>query len=181
MDRDPIAEQDEAARVFEERTGRKSTDPAPPGFLHMRMGPNGQLQVETSGYERDPEDDFDPFKRAGIERVHRSPSEIEAPPTAVFGRFPAGTDPKAAVAEVVGVMFPGSSEVPADGYARKSHPDAIEADVIEDDPDPKESSQTWWYHCTIDPDANTMTIDLEPCLDARCLHGHVGLILPPRT
>jgi hypothetical protein len=88
--RDPIAEQDEAARVFLERTGRKSTDPAPPAFLHMR---------------------------------------VHSTPTAVFGRFPGGTDPLAAVREVFSEMFPTGQII---GGPEK-YPDAIEADVIEGD------------------------------------------------
>src|SRR5262245_33728486 len=64
-DRDPVAEQDEAARAFEARTGRRSTDPAPPSVMHLRMTP-----------------------------------------TAVFGRFPGGTDPRAALGEVWREMFP---------------------------------------------------------------------------
>jgi hypothetical protein len=83
--RDPIAEQDEAARQFLERTGRRSTDPSPPAFLHVRTTPN-----------------------------------------AVFGRFPGGTDPRAAVGVVFAEMFP-DGQVDADPY-----PDAIEATVIED-------------------------------------------------
>lgn len=102
-DRDPIAEQEEAARVFEERMGRKSTDPAPPAVLHMKLRPDGEIEIEQT-------------------------------PTMVFGRFPGGTDPQAALREVFDTMFPGSIEVPNTGYARKSkYPDAIEADVIEDD------------------------------------------------
>jgi hypothetical protein len=90
-ERDPIAEQDEAARVFLEQTGRKSTDPAPPKVLHLRLNA----------------------------------------PTAVFGRFPGGTDPLAAVREVFATMFEGTIETGA--AAPGPYPDAIEADVVESD------------------------------------------------
>jgi hypothetical protein len=104
--------------------------------MRMAIGPDGKMRVDTYGYERDPDDEFDPFKRAGIERTHHSPSEIEETPTAVFGRFPGGTDPRAAVSEVFTTMFPDAVEVPASGYARQSkHPEAIDADVIEDPPE----------------------------------------------
>lgn len=93
--RDPVAEQDEAARAFLEATGRKSTDPSPAAVLRMRAMPN-----------------------------------------AVFGRFPGGTDPRAAMSEVFAEMFDNGIEVSGDGYARQSkYPDAIEADVIEDEPE----------------------------------------------
>jgi hypothetical protein len=123
--RDPIAEQDEAARVFLERTGRKSTDPAPPGILHMRITP-----------------------------------------TAVFGRFPGGTDPRAAVHAVFSEMFEGTfEEVPASGYARKGqskYPDAIEADVIEDDTDSEESGR--WRTEDAPPDGK-WTVSYEICAE----------------
>lgn len=128
--RDPVAEQDEAARRFEERTGRWPTDPAPPGVMHMTRRPDGSIEAHTYGYERDPDDEFDPFQRAGIERVHHAPAEIEETPTGVFGRFPGGTDPRAALTEVFATMFPsGRHPIP------DPHPDAIEADVVEAEPE----------------------------------------------
>lgn len=131
--RNPIAEQDEAARRFEERTGRKSTDPAPFGTMRMGIGPDGRVHAETFGYDRDPDDEFDPFKRAGIERVHHSPAEIEQQPDWVFGRFPGGTDPKAAVGEVVRAMFNTDDGRPYE-QPDEPRPDAIEANVVEREP-----------------------------------------------
>lgn len=100
--RDPIAEQDEAAHRFKEVMGRKPSDPSPPGFLQVTAGPDGQIEAHTYG-ERNPlTEDVDWFERRGIPRTHHDLSEL---PTGVFGRFPAGTDPAAALSEVFGAMF----------------------------------------------------------------------------
>lgn len=94
--RDPVAEQDEAARAFLEATGRKSTDPSPTAVLHMRA----EVQIEQT-------------------------------PNAIVGHFPGGTDPRAAIGKVfAAAQHLGMLTSPASKY-----PDAIEADVIEDEPE----------------------------------------------
>lgn len=170
--RDPVAEQDEAARRFKERTGRDSTDPAPPGVMRFGIGPDGRVRAETLGYTRDPNDDFDPFKSAGIERVHHQPAAIEAPVDEVRLTTSAATPIREALVELFNEPDAQRMITESAALAAK-RADAIEANVVDTKVDP----EAFWYHCTIDPNENTMTLDLEPCRDPRCLHAHVGLVL----
>lgn len=107
--RDPVREQDEAARRFEEATGRNPMDPAPPAVLHWKNG-----RAVVYGPSGNPETaDVDHFARHGIE-VERRPLE-ELPPgqrgfLGVAGRFPAGTDPRAALGEVFEAFMELDSE-----------------------------------------------------------------------
>ena len=129
-DRDPIGEQDDAARRYEEHTGRKSTDPVSAATMRVRTGPNGEMIVETSHGDLDRPGRIDHFARRGIKRTVNP--ELGAPPDAVFLRAPAGTDPRAALGAVFNEMFPpGTSQEEEDAILEAQ--DAARDDVIEVD------------------------------------------------
>lgn len=139
--RDPVAEQEEAARKFEERTGRKSTDPAV-GWLQQ----DSSGRVITAGSTpRDPDSEVDHFARHGIERTHvhmpelashdpgqldPGPVDEDGRPTAVFLRAPGGTNPILAISAAVEAMF-GAPEKRPEAIEEDAHEGAIDVDSTE--------------------------------------------------